>query len=223
MRILFLLLICLSACSVDQQKNNAVLNFLSKTPKNRIVAIQPFEKFPIEFQDSIQKAIEKHYGFETIIYSNKKIPNSFFINVKSPRYRADSIIYTLKKTKADSIDFILALTNVDISCTKKDKEGNVKKPLYKYNDWGVLGLGFRPGVSCVVSSFRVKGVSKNKQIERLQKICLHELGHNLGLHHCKSSKKCVMRDAAESVKTVDLVEMALCEECSNIASIPSKF
>lgn len=213
MRLLLLLLICLSACSLDKKEKYNSFPFNSNTSKNRIVAIQPFEKFPIEFQDSIQKAIEQYYGFETIIYSNKKIPKSFFINVKSPRYRADSIIYALKKTKADSIDFILALTNVDISCTKKDQDGNVKKPLYKYNDWGILGLGFRPGVSCVVSSFRVKGVSKNKQIERLQKICLHELGHNLGLAHCTSSKKCVMRDAAESVKTVDLVEMALCEKC----------
>ena len=216
MRILLLLIIALSTCSIDKEDSDSNSNFIfNNTSKNKIVAIQPYEKFPIEFQDSIQKAIEKYYGFKTVIYRNQKISKYFFINIKSPRYRADSIIYALKKTKADSIDFILALTNVDISYTKRDKDGYVKKPLYKYNDWGILGLGFRPGVSCIVSSFRVKGVSKHKQIERLQKICLHELGHNLGLAHCKSNKKCVMRDAAESVKTVDLVNMTLCKKCWN--------
>ncbi len=183
--------------------------------KEVVIGLQPLGKINKQYQDSIQTAIERYYGFKTIVYPFKKIPNNFFINVKSPRYRADSIIYYLRRTKPDSISYMMGLTGYDISCTKKNRDGTVKEPTYKYNDWGILGLGFRPGTACVVSSFRVKGVNKNQQIERLQKVTLHELGHNLGLPHCKYSDKCVMRDAAESVKTVDKVNMSLCKTCLN--------
>lgn len=46
---------------------------------------------------------------------------------------------------------------------------------------------------------------KAKYIERIKKICIHELGHNLGLKHCEFHEKCVMRDAAETIKTIDYV------------------
>jgi archaemetzincin len=202
-KILFLLFSCLLFINCSFEK------------KEIIIGIKPLGKINQQYQDSVQIAIERYYGFKTVVYPLQKIPQKFFINVKSPRYRADSIIYYLRRTKPDSISYMMGLTGFDISCTKRNKDNTVKEPAYKYNDWGILGLGFRPGTACVVSSFRVKGVNKNQQIKRLQKVTLHELGHNLGLPHCKDSEKCVMRDAAESVKTVDKVDMALCESCLN--------
>lgn len=202
-KILFLLFSCLLFINCSFEK------------KEIIIGIQPLGKITKQYQDSVQTAIERYYGFKTVVYPLQKIPKEFFINVKSPRYRADSIIYYLRRTKPDSISYMMGLTAYDISCTKRNKDKTVKKPAYKYNDWGILGLGFRPGTACIVSSFRVKGVSKNQQIERLQKVTLHELGHNLGLPHCENSDKCVMRDAAESVRTVDKVDMALCKTCLN--------
>ena len=50
-------------------------------------------------------------------------------------------------------------------------------------------------------------------MERLKKVCMHEIGHNLGLPHCEQSTTCVMRDAAEKIATVDNVELKLCEHC----------
>lgn len=49
-------------------------------------------------------------------------------------------------------------------------------------------------------------------MERLKKVTMHELGHNLGLPHCPN-KHCFMQDAAETIKTIDGVELNLCEEC----------
>ena len=54
-----------------------------------------------------------------------------------------------------------------------------------------------------------------EEIERFKKICIHELGHNLGLHHCENYDKCVMRDAAETIKTIDHVDLMLCDKCKN--------
>ena len=145
--------------------------------------------------------------------TDKELPKSAFINVKSPRYRADSILKILKRSKPDSIGIVLGLISKDISTTKKDLWGNVKKPAYKYEDWGVFGLEYRPGPSCIISNYRIKNANKNLYLERLRKVCIHEIGHNLGLKHCTHSEKCVMKDAAETIKTADQADLKLCDHC----------
>ena len=35
----------------------------------------------------------------------------------------------------------------------------------------------------------------------------------MGLKHCDSDKNCVMRDAAETIKTIDHVKLSLCSAC----------
>jgi archaemetzincin len=189
-----------------------VLFSCSNSDKNKTVAIQTLNGFPLELTDSIRNSIEDYYHFKTVIYNDIKIPQRFYINVKSPRYRADSIINYLRVIKPDSINYIIGLTTVDISTTKRDENGVIRNPEYKYKDWGVFGLGYRPGASCVISTFRVKTGNKKQYYERMQKIALHELGHNLGLPHCEN-KNCLMRDAAETIKTIDQVNLNLCQKC----------
>lgn len=179
--------------------------------RHTIVALQPLNDFPKELEDTLKLTIEKFYGFNVIKLNNTPIPKRFYINVKSPRYRADSIINYLRINKPDSINYIVGLSNLDISTTKKDKNGNTKTPEHKYYDWGIFGLGYRPGSSCVISTHRLK-TNKNKFVERLKKVTMHELGHNLGLPHCPN-KHCFMQDAAETIKTIDSVELNLCKNC----------
>ena len=186
----------------------------SENPQKKI-AIQPFGNFDAALKDSVVSSINKTYGFEVTALPYLDIPKSAFINVKSPRYRADSILRILERNKPDGFDHVLGLTALDISATKRDKNGNTLKPAYKYEDWGVFGLGACPGESCVTSTFRIKTSDHKLFLERLKKICNHEIGHNLGLPHCESSDKCVMKDAAESIKTVDQVHLVLCEDCKS--------
>lgn len=120
----------------------------------------------------------------------------------------------MRRIKPDTVSHILGLTKVDISVTKYGDDGEIKAPEHKYKDWGIFGLGFRPGASCVVSNYRLKHSNKQKYIDRLKKVTLHELGHNLGLPHCPD-KHCFMRDAAETIKTIDAVELNLCNLCFN--------
>jgi len=193
----------LIACSIDSFKE-----------EKKVIAIQTLNGFPNNLTDTVKKAIEEYYHFKTVVYEDCKIPKDFYVTIKSPRYRADSIIRYLRTNKPDSINHIIGLTKVDISVTKYDKNGAIKSPTSKYKDWGIFGLGFRPGVSCVVSSYRLKHTSQQKYIDRLKKVSLHELGHNLGLPHCPG-RNCFMRDAAETIKTIDSVELNLCQKCYN--------
>jgi archaemetzincin len=123
------------------------------------IGLQPYGNFDEEVVRDLSIALNNTYGLKIYILNSKPIPKQAFVNVKSPRYRADVILGILKKEKADTIDYIIAVTDKDISTTKRDTEGNIKKPESKYKDWGVFGLGYRPGPSCIISSFRLKNTS----------------------------------------------------------------
>ncbi len=177
------------------------------------IAIQPMGGFPMHLTDTVANALKEVYGCSVQVLPYLDIPEHTFIHVKSPRYRADKLIRYLKANKPDQVDYVIGLLQKDISTTKYDKWGNVKLPTSKYEDWGIFGLGFRPGPSCVVSTFRFKNREPSKFISRLKKISVHEIGHNLGLTHCPD-KNCVMTDAAESIRTIDQVVLGLCEKCT---------
>ncbi len=178
------------------------------------VGILPYKGFSKTKTDTVAKAIATFYEVKTIVLSERELPKKAFIHVKSARYRADKIIRIQNDEKVDSLDFILGLTQNDISVTKKEKDGTIKKPIYKYEDWGIMGLAYCPGKSCIVSTFRIQNKDKKIHFTRLKKVAVHEFGHNLGLLHC-SNKTCVMTDAVESVKTIDNANLALCSECKS--------
>ncbi len=203
MRILkiFIIVIISLACRQTQQEKTYTT-----------VGIQPFGSFNKSLIDSIQNTINGIYGFRVVILPEEAMPKDAFVNIKVPRYRADWLIKYMKQNIPDSIDYIIGLTEFDISTSKKDGYGNTKEPASKYSDWGVFGLGYCPGPACIISTYRIKSSDKTLFIERIKKISIHELGHNLGLPHCDSDN-CVMQDANETIKTVDKENLKLCDKC----------
>ena len=175
------------------------------------VAIQPFGEFTSKEAKMMQQEISEFYHVNVTLLKPIELPKNAYINVKSSRYRADTLIRFLRKNIDRNYDFVIGLTDKDISTTKYSNRSTktIKKPTYKYADWGIFGLGFMPGKSCIVSTFRLK--EKNFK-SRFIKICCHELGHNFGLPHC-SDKSCIMQDAAETIKTIDNVKLNLCNSC----------
>ncbi|RGN81615.1 hypothetical protein DXB41_11040 [Segatella copri] len=69
-----------------------------------------------------------------------------------------------------------------------------------------MGLSFRPGDACVVSTFRLK------RKDDLWKVTIHEFLHSRGLPHCKkNAPKCLMQDAHG--KNTFYMKNGLCEDC----------
>lgn len=188
------------------------LMVISCSQDNMTIGIQAYTDFNTSYSDTIKAALIRSFGYRVVVLPEKELPGYAYIKMKSPRYRADSLLADLRKNKPDSIDYILGLTNRDISTTKKNKNGTVKQPQWKYEDWGVFGLGYQPGPSCVVSTYRLKSNDSALLINRLKKVCIHEMGHNFGLKHC-TTKNCVMQDAAETIRTIDSVDLELCPKC----------
>ena len=186
----------------------------SQAHEGPLVGIQPYEQFSPALADTVAHAIERCYGFKTVVLPSQALPESAFINVKAPRYRADTLLNHLRRMKPDTLRYMLGLSQKDISTTKRDYLGQIKKPASKYTDWGIFGLAFCPGKSCMVSTFRLKHASTKVFVGRLRKVAIHELGHNLGLPHCPD-KQCVMQDAVETINTVDNAPEKLCDICRN--------
>ncbi len=189
------------------------------------VLVQPFDGMDKDLVDTVLTTFNKVYGVQAYAAHSISIPTYTFVNIKSPRYRADSLIRYLRDTifpKNKKVDYIVGLIDEDISTTKyaNYKEKQIKSPESKYTDWGIYGLGFCPGESCIVSTYRLrKGTTKENFIMRLKKVSCHELGHNFGLPHCPNTD-CIMQDAAETIKTIDNVALHLCDDCRKKIGLP---
>lgn len=187
-----------------------------KIDKNKglVIALQPLQFEEREIIDSITHYINTFYSAQVVVFKNKTIPDEFIDRTKGLRYSASSIISHLRKSKPDSVSLVVGITGNDIYITKRDKKGNIKKPEYKYAVWGIFGLGYMPGESCVVSIHRLRHENEQKMYKRIHNVVLHEVGHNLGLDHCPNNQ-CIMTDANETIATIDNGGEVLCEKCKH--------
>lgn len=204
-----LLMSAILACrgTVDRYRHSEALR------SEKYIAIQPININHIPFKNEVVARIKKGYFFKGVIIRDNISPPETFINQeKGKRYNASMILNWLSDQKPDSCALIVGLTDADIYITKRDEDGNIKKPEYKYKVWGIFGLGKNPGNSCVVSTYRIKTPDRSLYKDRFLKIVLHEIGHNLGLKHCPD-KDCYMTDAVETIRTIDNASLQMCTEC----------
>jgi archaemetzincin len=123
--------------------------------ESTLVAIQPFTGFSLEYADTVKLTVMEMYGVQAQVLDPIDIPQNAFVHIKSPRYRADTLIHYLKNDPLFAKhDHVIGLISKDISTTKYSDFKNkiIKEPINKYTDWGIFGLGFMPGKSCIVSS-----------------------------------------------------------------------
>jgi archaemetzincin len=178
-RLLFTLLVItgISSC-VNDKKNSSFLD----AGKHRIILL-PFEGMDTRMTTELKAELQKRLLAEITIAKKARLPVAAYYQ-KRQRYIADSLLVFLGGYSKDASEKVLGVTASDIST---GKEG--------YSNWGVMGLAYCPGRACVISSYRVKRTSRNRQhlIRRMTVLALHELGHAYALPHCTNS--CLMHDA----------------------------
>jgi len=178
-----------------------------------VILVQPLGEVPVAQLDSVRSALMAVHQARVLMAVARDLPASAFTTVRTPRYRADTVIAWLRGVKPDSVDLILGVTAQDISITKYDALGAIKEPIGKYRDFGIFGLGYIGGPSCVVSTFRLGEGRSAVFFDRLMKVTVHEIGHNRGLPHC-ADPSCVMRDAVERMSSIDAAGRTLCLRCA---------
>ncbi|MFT3846194.1 MAG: zinc-dependent metalloprotease family protein [Lacibacter sp.] len=165
-----------------------------------VILLQPLQSFDQQVLFFLKDSIEKFYPVQIVINEPRSFPANCYYKPRN-RYRADSTIAWLKSIKPDSVRSIVGLTNADVSTAKG---------LYK--DFGVMGLGYKPGSACVISTVRLKKTATTSQQlrQRIFKVVVHEMGHNFGLDHCPN-EQCIMVDAEGKMKLDQ--EKDLCANC----------
>ena len=87
----------------------------------------------------IQNAVFKFYGYQCVVKPKVPFTKDILADSKT-RYEASRIL-----AKYKSNENLLIITDKDIAI----KKGNIK-------EYGIFGLGYRPGSTCVISTFRIK-------------------------------------------------------------------
>jgi archaemetzincin len=162
--------------------------------QTKIIYIQPFSDISATRAQEVFSHFKKIYPYSYLLEA-VPLPKHAYYSPRN-RYRADSLIYWLRE-RMESNEIVIGLTSKDISTTTN----NIK-------DFGVMGLGFRPGKACIASTYRL---GKSNLTAQFFKVAIHELGHTQGLLHCPE-RTCFMRDAEGKNPTNE--EQEFCSKCT---------
>lgn len=195
-------LVLMTACKQPPKLRNASSPEMSAAFS---VAILPYNNFDTALISFAGNEIAAFYNCTVTVLPVKNLPLSAFYAPRQ-RYKADTLLQ-FQKNLAGNAAAVVGLTDKDISTASNG-----------INDWGVFGLGYHPGKACVISIYRLKRASSSEtQLkERLAKVVLHELGHNLGLPHCSKDSTCLMNDAKGTISQVDREQKWLCGNCTKL-------
>lgn len=172
----------------------------SLSPDKATIAILPMDCDKSNLA-KLSDDIEAFYNCNCVILAPEALPQSAYFKPRQ-RYRADSLLKSLKHRICDTVDIILAVTSKDISTS-----------IESHKDWGVFGLAHCPGNVCVISDFRLQKTKTPTALATcLKNVALHEIGHNLGLVHCGDSA-CLMKDAQGKLSSVEGENRSFCKRC----------
>lgn len=168
--------------------NSSPVTYSKKSTKT--IKILPLGIVNQSVMKNVTDSVSKYFP-NVVVMKKEDMPKEAWYSPRK-RYRADKLIHWMSG-RAKENEVWLGITSLDISTTKGTNP-----------DSGIMGLGYMPGNACIISSYRIRNKSN------VYKVAIHELGHTLGLPHCKN-KECYMRDAEG--KDVTGYEKRLCEKC----------
>lgn len=177
------------------------------TKEENIIYLKPIGKFnalQLKQIELVRQYLQIFFQLETTILpgvSNDIIPNNArrMGSMEQEQFLAGYILReVLKKEKPKKGVALMAVTEKDL----------YPKPEWSY----VFGLASYKDKIAVSSMYRMqKEADFNLSLERLLKICSHEIGHMFGLHHCVEAH-CVM-NGTNSMSETDSHSIRLCSLC----------
>lgn len=145
----------------------------------------------------VAKGIEDFYGYKCII-SKKHIQLNNIKSITPDKYDADKILNEITSTT-----HYLVISSYDVI--------DLISGTYEYSIWGMANC---PGRAAVVSTYNLKTDDETLFTNRVIKVCLHEIGHNIGLKHCTNNTyRCIMHEVIRGTKELDAQNAWFCEKC----------
>ena len=175
----------------------------AKPPPERTVSLVPLGPVKPEYLEHVSRELQARLKVRIRIEPARDLPQEAWYAPRR-RWRAERLLDWLDENPPEGAWKVVAVTEAELSTTK----GNIL-------DWGIAGLGFLGGPSCVISAHIYKKHSKTKAVllRRLGDLAVHEFGHTLGFPHCEE-KGCVMSDAkGKALKSADQSSGRYCAKC----------
>lgn len=197
-------------CSKGNRTNNEEVvvgdSMCADPPLGYVFELQPLGDFSHQEAEQLKEELikqlvaifgisKKELDGSVYIAEKKEIPASCLYKPRN-RYWAGKILGMLHAGHGGNDEIVsIGLTHRDISTS-----------IHGHYNYGIMGLSFRPGDACVVSTYRLK------RKDDLWKVTLHEFLHSRGLPHCKKDNPtCLMQDAHG--KNTFYMKHGLCEDC----------
>lgn len=163
-----------------------------------VIQLQPLGDFSQKKAEQLEKDLEKYlfpiYHCYIQVAPNIELPKSAYYKPRN-RYWAGGILKYLKQQSDEIV--VIGLTNKDISTS-----------IHGHYNYGIMGLSYKPGSSCIVSTYRLK------RKDDLWKVVMHEFLHSRGLPHCLNDNPyCIMQDAHK--QNTFYRKNTICERCKS--------
>ncbi|MBC7947164.1 MAG: hypothetical protein H7Y42_04740 [Chitinophagaceae bacterium] len=188
-------------------------NFLLDKNSNSGIAIQPLGNFDENDLIFIREEVARFYDKPVVILSSIELPATFLVRSEFPGYYADSILALLSQQNKGKYAEVIGITHVDIYASADSHSSRKKRPTSDRGALrGIFGIGYNPGRVCVVSDHRIRIEDSVIARQRLRTVILHEVGHNIGLQHCKVGT-CLMSESNGFMPALDLCSGEYCGAC----------
>lgn len=146
------------------------------------------------------ETLEDYFSNTQISFANFQIELTDSMELVKGKTSASKILKVMKPLKADSINSLIGITEVNIA-----KEKRTLSDGRTFKNWSILGMGSLKNGVCVVSYKRLPN------IDHFSKTVVHEFGHTLGLSHCPE-RYCIMVDGDGSSKPIK-ESKGFCDSC----------
>lgn len=200
-RYILLLCILVTGCipqtkQLGQTSDNEGYNFFIP-PKITLVNLDKVEP---ELMDTLCTYLSDKFVLCSSTENHRLFPKNL-----GKELDVDTALGFLRSIKPSDAKFTIGITTRKIFVTENGKRKTKQ----------LLGHAKLGGQVSIVSTYEL---SRKKHFQenfknRVIKVMVHELGHNLGLEHCISTDQCIMHEQAGSPQQLDRMEMIFCRDC----------
>lgn len=183
---------------------------LKKDNGNKLIALQPLNNTNTQQLIYLKNELSGFFHIRVVVLPNIKVPQTF----RSPysnKYSADSLVQFLQALANDSLVEIVGITTEDIYQPRDSNVSNIKNTMIK-EQHSIRGLGGIGGSVCIVSYHSLQSADTALWNNRIRKVILHEIGHNLGLKHCKNDS-CLMCEQNGDIARLNIPGGDYCSKC----------
>jgi len=165
------------------------------------ITICPMGRVDETMIEHLREAVASRSGITCVVSPRMDTPE-YAYNETRRQYNSKLVLEHLIRCCPSDSFRIIGVTHVDLYIT-----------ILKY----VFGLAQMNGRPAVISTFRLRPQYYDQQSNtgllqiRLEKTALHELGHTLGLTHCRD-RRCVMYSSTR-IEDTDLKKPGFCPTC----------